>query len=132
VPLLFEECEPPALIKSLNYIDVSSTEKLEQNYPRIWQLVGGSEPNDIDQRSREIDDLFDQGESEQGVKRLLDFGEEFADRQDANRLTAISWELKRLNKESDAINRAMVRVELITSMLNIRDGIINTLSLVVA
>ena len=67
VPLLLEECKLPALIRPLNYIDVRSAEKLEQNYPRIWQRVGRSEPNDIEQRSREIDDLFEQDSAEQAM-----------------------------------------------------------------
>ena len=62
VPLLLEDCELPALIRAINYIDVRSSEKFEQNYPRICRRVGRAEPNDIEQRSREIDDLFEQEE----------------------------------------------------------------------
>jgi hypothetical protein len=78
VPLLLEECKLPALLKALVYVDVSSIEKFKQNYYRIWEQVGQSQPNDIEQRSREIDDLFEQGELEQGMKRLLDFSRDFA------------------------------------------------------
>jgi hypothetical protein len=130
VPLLREECDLPALIRPLNYIDVSSTERLEQNYPRIWQRLGRLEPNDIEQRSREIDDLFDQGKVEQAMKRLLDFARDFAkQRKIVFRLTAIKWELERTEKEGDPRARAMVRVDLLTEGLNLKDGIINTLSL---
>jgi hypothetical protein len=133
VPLLLEECELPALIRPLNYIDVSSTEKLEQNYPRIWQLVGRSEPNDIEQRSREIEELYEQDRSEQAMKRLLDFARDFAkQRKIINRLTAIKWELERTKKESDAPAKAMARVTLVAEALNLRDGIIGNLSLDVA
>jgi hypothetical protein len=130
VPLLFEECDRPALIKPLSYIDVSSAEKLEQNYPIIWQRLGQLEPNDIEQRSREIDDLVEQGKAEQAIKRLLDFARDFTkQRRIVFRLTVIKGELERLKEESDAGARAMVRVDLLTEGLNLKDGIINTLSL---
>jgi len=133
VPLLLEECERPALIKSLNYIDVRSAEKLDQNYPRIWQRVGRSEPNDIEQRSREIDDLVDQSRVEQAMKRLLDFARDFAkQRENVNRLIAIKWQLEDIKKESNATARAMASVELLLAGLNVKDGIINSLSLEVA
>src|SRR5262249_7504982 len=91
LPLLREVCELPALIKPLTYIDVSSVEKLEQNYLRISQRLGRSDPNDIEQRSREIDDLFDQDNVEQGMKRLLDFARDFANREIVTNLLRPSW-----------------------------------------
>jgi hypothetical protein len=133
VPLLLEDCEVSALIKPLNYIDVRSAEKFEQNYPRIWQRIGRLEPNDIEQRSKEIDDLYDQDRGEQAIKRLLDFARDFAkQREIVNKLTAIKWELEHIKKESDASTRSIARINLITLALNLRDGIINTLSLDVA
>ena len=132
VPLLLEECELPALIRALNYIDVSSAEKLEQNYRRIWQRVGRLEPNDIEQRSREIDDLYEQGRVEQALKRLLDFARDFAKREILNRLIAIKWQLERIEKESDVSKRAFASVDLVTQALNLKDGIISNLSLDVA
>jgi hypothetical protein len=133
VALLLEDCDLPALIKPLNYIDVRSAEKFEQNYPRIWQRIGRPEPNDIEQRSKEIDDLFEQHKVEQAMKRLLDFARDFAkQREIINKLTAIKWELEHVKKESNAAARAMARVDLLTMGLNLRDGIINTLSLEVA
>jgi hypothetical protein len=133
VPLLLEECELPALIKPLTYIDVSSAEKREQNYQRISQWLGRLDPNDIEQRSREIDDLCQQASSEQTMKRVLDFARDFAkQREPVNKLIAIKWELENANKESDASARAVARVNLLTMALNIRDGIINNLSLDVA
>src|SRR4029077_10502640 len=92
VPLLREDCELPALIRPLLYIDVRSAEAFEQNYARIWTRVGRPEPNDIEERSREIDDLFDQDKVEQAIKRILDFARDFAkQREIVNRLTAIKW-----------------------------------------
>jgi hypothetical protein len=132
VPLLLEECEQPALIKQLNYIDVSSYERFEQNYRRIWQRVGRPEPNDIEQRSREIDDLYEQGRVEQALKRLLDFARDFAKREILNRLIAIEWQLERIEKESDVSKRAIASVDLVTAALNLKDCIISNLSLDVA
>jgi hypothetical protein len=129
VPLLREDCERPALLKPLLFIDVRSAEKLEQNYPRIWRLVGRSEPNDIEQRSREIDDLFEQVKPEQAVKRLLDFARDFAkQREIINKLTAIKLVLEGLKKETNARDRSMTRVDLLAETLNLRDIIINNLS----
>jgi hypothetical protein len=130
LPLLLEQCEVPALVRPLSYIDVSSDEKLAKNYPRIWQYVGRLESHDIEQRSKEIDDLFEQHNVEQGMKRLLDFARDFAkQRKTVFRLTAIKWELERNNKESDPEARAMVRVDLLAEGLNLKDGIITSLSL---
>jgi len=133
VPLLREECDLPALMKPLSYIDVTSDEKFERNYSRIYQRVARSEPNDIEQRSSEIDDLVDQDRVEQAMKRLLDFARDFAkQRETINKLTAIKWQLEQIKKESNAPARAMASVELLTVGLNLRDGIINTLSLGIA
>lgn len=129
LPLLREVCELPALIKPLTYIDVSSVEKLEQNYLRISQRLGRSDPNDIEQRSREIDDLFDQDNVEQGMKRLLDFARDFANREIVNKLTATKLALAHIYKERDATERASAMVEMLKSALDLKDGIINTLSL---
>ena len=128
VPLLREECDRPALVRSLNYIDVTSADKLDQNYARILQCVGRAEPHDIEQRGREIDDLCERDKVDQAMKRLLDFARDFA-RQRATlfRLTAIKWELERTKKESDARAKVMARVELLTEALNLKDGIINGL-----
>jgi TIR domain len=128
VPLLLEECELPALIRPLNYIDVSSMEKFEQNYRRIWQRIGRPEPNDIEQRSREIDDLYEQGRVEQAMKRILDFARDFAKREILNRLIAIKWQLERIEKETDISKRALASIELMILALNLKDGIINNLS----
>jgi hypothetical protein len=132
LPLLLEECELPTLLKSLNHVDVSSNEKFEQSYGRIWQHLSRTEPNDIEQRSREIDDLIDQNRQDQAWKRLLDFARDFAKRETLNKLIAITWELERLDKENDISKRSMARVELLTEGLNVRENIINTLSLRVA
>jgi hypothetical protein len=130
VPLLLEDFERPALLRPLLHIDVSSAEKLEQNYPRILRRVGRLPPNDIEQRSKEIDDLFEQGRLDQAMKRLLDFARDFAkQREIVNELTAIKWELERLEKESNIAEKAMARVRLLTEGLNLRDDIINSLSL---
>src|SRR5262249_25934024 len=43
------------------------------HYFRILQRIARFEPNDIEQRSREIDDLIEQGKADQAMKRLLDF-----------------------------------------------------------
>jgi hypothetical protein len=133
VPLLLEECELPALIKPLSYIDVRSSEKFEQNYPRICQRVGRSEPNDIEQRSKEIDDLFQQDSVDQAMKRLLDFARDFAkQREIVNRLTAYKLGLAHIEKESNAAERAKAMVDLLTDVLNLKDGIIDSRSLEVA
>lgn len=132
VPLLLEECERPALIRALNYIDVSSAKKLEQNYFRIRQWVGRLEPNDIEQRSREIDDLYEQGRVEQMMKRLLDFARDFAKREILHRLIGIKWQLERIEKESDISKRALASIDLVILALNLKDGIISNLSLDVA
>jgi hypothetical protein len=129
LPLLLEICELPALLKSLNHIDVSSEEKFEQNYGRVWQHLSRTEPNDIEQRSREIDELLDQRKSDQAWKRLLDFARDFARRETLNKLVAITLELERLDKENDVSKRAMARVDLLTEGLNLRDSVITTLSL---
>jgi hypothetical protein len=129
LPLLLEVCELPSLLKSLNYIDVSSNEKFQQNYPRVFQHLSRTEPNDIEQRSREIDDLLDQRKPEQAWKRLLDFARDFARRETLNKLVAITLELERLDKEDNASKRAMARVDLLTEGLNLRDSIITALSL---
>lgn len=130
VPLLREDCDRPALIRPLNYIDATSAEKFEQSYPRILHWVGRAEPHDIEQRGREIDDLCEQNKVDQAMKRLLDFASDFArPRRTLNRLTAIKWELGHIKRESDARARVMVTVELLTEALNIRDDIINSLSL---
>jgi hypothetical protein len=129
LPLRLDVCELPALLKSLNHIDVSSNEKFEQNYGRIWQHLNRTEPNDIEQRSKEIDDLIDQNRQDQAWKRLLDFARDFAKRETLNKLIAITWELERLDKENDISKRSMARVELLTEGLNVRENIINTLSL---
>jgi hypothetical protein len=137
VPLLLEDCQLPALIKPLSYIDVRSTEKLDQNYPRIWQRIARSAPNDIEQRSREIDDLIEQGKADQAMKRLLDFARDFAKQQQRaiiNKLTAIKGELERIKQESNTSlrERSSATIYLVESGLNVRDGIIDTLSLEVA
>jgi hypothetical protein len=129
VPLLLERFELPALIASRIYIDVSSDEQFEQNYPRICQRVGRSVPNDIEQRSREIDDLYEQGRVEQMMKRLLDFARDFAKREILHRLIGIKWQLERIEKESDISKRALASIDLVTLALNLKDGIINNLSL---
>lgn len=130
VPLLFGECDLPALVRPLTYIDVSSPERFEQNYPRIWQRLGRLEPNDIEQRSIEIDDLFEQDKVEQAMKRLLDFARDFAtQRTIVLRLTAIKWQLERIKNEISARSRAMAWVDLVTEGLDLKDGIINSLSL---
>ena len=128
VPLLLEKCELPALIKPLNYIDVTSADKLEQNYAQIWQRVGKPEPHDIEQRSKEIDELFEQRKLDQVLKRLLDFARDFAKRDIFNKILAIIVELDHVDKERDVSKRAMARVDLITAGLNLREGIINSLS----
>lgn len=132
VPLLLEECNKPSLLKPLNYIDVSSPAKLEQNYPRILRGLSRLEPNDIEERSKEIDDLFDQYKVEQAINRLLDFARDFAhQRKIVNRLTAIKLELERTKKASEEGARSMVmaRVDLWEEGLNLKDGIIDSLSL---
>jgi hypothetical protein len=128
VPVLLEDCELPALIKPLSYIDVSSSEKFEQNYPRICQRVARSEPNDIEQRSKEIDDLFDQDRPDQAMKRLLDFARDFAKREIINNLTVIKRELEHLKKKSDPDESMKARIILHTMGLNLRDSIIDSLS----
>jgi hypothetical protein len=56
----------------------------------------------IEQRSKEIDDLFEQGNPEQAMKRPLDFARDFGkQRETIITLNAISKELKRIKKESD-------------------------------
>jgi hypothetical protein len=77
VPLLLEECKLPSLVKALVHVDVSSKKHFEQNYYIISQKLCQFPPNDIEQRSKELDDLFEQGKLEQGMKRLLDFAHEF-------------------------------------------------------
>ena len=132
VPLLLEECDLPSLLKPLAYIDVSSTAKLNQNYPRIFKALSRLEPNDIEERSKEIDDLFNQYKVEQAINRLLDFARDFAhQRKYVNRLTAIKLELERTKKASDERARAMVmaRVDLWEEGLNLKDGIIDSLSM---
>jgi hypothetical protein len=130
VLLLREDCDRPALIRSLNYIDVSSADKLEQNYARILQCVRRMEPHDIEQRSREIDDLYDQLKVQQANKRMLDFARDFArQRSTLFRLTAIKWEVERTLKESDPRAGVMARVELLTEALNLKEQIINSQSL---
>jgi hypothetical protein len=132
VPLLREDCERPALIRPLNFIDVQSAERFEQNYPRICRLVGRSEPNDIEQRSREINELFGQGgyKAEQGMKRFLDFVRDFAkERKFVNKATAIKGEWGRLNKESTAGATSLAIVAVVTEALNLMDGIMDNLSL---
>jgi hypothetical protein len=130
VPLLREDCELPALLKPLIFIDVRSAEKFEQNYPRIWRRVGRAEPNDIEQRYREIDDLFDQAKDGQGMKRLLDFARDFSkQRAIVNRLTAIKWEWELLKQDSNARATSKARVDLLEEGLNLRDGIVDNLSL---
>jgi TIR domain len=133
VTLLLEDCEVPALIKPLVYIDVRSAEQFEQNYPRIWQRIGRLEPNDIEQRSKEIEDLFLQDEREQAMKRLLDFARDFAkQRGPINRLIAIKGQLEHSKKESNAGVRIASIVDLVEMALNLKDGIINALSVEVA
>jgi hypothetical protein len=128
VPLLFEQCELPSLIKPLNYIDVSSQEKINQNYHRIIQLLSRQAPNDIEERLREINDLLDQDKSEQLIKRLLDFARDFAkERRVVNRLTAIKLELERTKAEGAAA--AMARIDLWEEGLNLKDGVVESLSL---
>jgi SAM-dependent methyltransferase len=130
VPLLREDCELPALIKPLLFIDVRSAETFEQSYARIWQRVGRLEPNDIEERSREIDELFRQDKAEQAVKRSLDFARDFAkQREPINRFTAIKWAFDHLKKESNVRTRMMSQVDLVEDVLNLRDSIIDTLSL---
>src|SRR5262249_18902846 len=114
---------------ALNYIDVSSAEKFEQNYFRIRHRIGRLEPNDIEQRSKEIDDLYDQGRVEQMMKRLLDFARDFAKREILHRLIAIKWQLERIEKENDISKRALASIDLVILALNLKDGIINNLSL---
>jgi len=130
VPLLREDCERPALIRPLNFIDVQSAEKFEQNYPRIRRLVGRSEPNDIEQRSTEINELFGQDKAEQGMKRLLDFARDFGkERKFVNKATAIKGEWGRLNKESTAGATSLAIITVVTEALNLIDGIMDNLSL---
>ena len=67
------------------------------------------------------------------MKRLLDFARDFAkQREIINKLTAIKWELEHIKKESNTAARSMARVDLLTVGLNLRDSIIDTLSLEVA
>jgi TIR domain-containing protein len=129
VPLLLERCELPALLRALNYIDVSSAEKFEQNYFRIRQRVGRLEPNDIEQRSREIEDLYEQRRVEQMMKRLLDFARDFAKREILHRLIGIKWQLERIENESDISKRAFASIDLVILALNLKDAIITELSL---
>jgi hypothetical protein len=129
VPLLLEDCKLPPLLDPLLYIDVRSAEKFEQNYPRIWRTVGRLQPNDIELRSREIDDLFDQAKPEQGMKRLLDFARDFSkQRAIVNRLTAIKWEWEILKQDGNAGATSKSRVDLLEEGLNLRDGIMDNLS----
>jgi TIR domain-containing protein len=126
VPLLLEDCELPAFISSLKYIDVTSPEKLEQNYPRIWKLVSQFLPNDLEQRSKEIDELALQGKLNQAMKRLLDFARDFARSTEVmNRLIAIRLVLIRLDSERNATERAKATAEMVFAGLNIRDEIIS-------
>lgn len=130
VPLLLEECDLPAVIRPLTFIDVSSAEKFEKNYPSIWRRLGRLNPNDIEQRSREIDDLFEENKVEQGIKRLLDFARDF-DKQpkSVNRLKAIKMGLEHFKEECDTSARVSAWLQLVTDGLNLKDEIINTLSL---
>lgn len=131
-PLLLEECKRPSLISPLSYIDVSSTKKFYQNYPLIRQRLNRLAPHDIEERSREIDDLFEQNKIEQAINRLLDFARDFANqRKFVNRLTAIKLELERTKKVIDEGARVMVmaRVDLWEEGLNLRDAIIDSLAM---
>ena len=130
IPLLRETCDLPALVSPLTYIDVTSTEKFEQNYPHISQRLRQVPPNDIEQRSKEIDDLIDQDKVDQAVKRLLDFARDFArQRTLINKLTVIKSELENNKDEKNAVERTKVRVELLTQALDLRDAIIGSLAL---
>jgi hypothetical protein len=130
LPLLLEACDLPPLVSPLLYVDVTTMEKFEKNYPHIWQRLRQVTPNDIEQRSREIDELFDQDEVDQAIKRLLDFARDFSrQRTLVNKLTAIKAELENIKDERNAVERTKVRVELLTQALDLRDEIIGALAL---
>jgi hypothetical protein len=125
LPLLREYCYLPPLVKPLNYVDVSSDEKFEENYFRIWWQVGYSQPNDIEQRSQEIDDLFLQDKLDQAFKRLLDFAREFSIRDVINRIIAIIATFHSIYKDNDITSKSNAIYNLIKNALDLRDSIID-------
>jgi hypothetical protein len=129
MPLLFEECGIPRVLEPLRYIDVSSPEKFEKNYPNIRRHLGWLAPNDIEQRSREIDDLIHRREGDLAIMRILDFARDFSvGRTIVNRLAGITLELERI-KDQIGPEASKARVEMLFDGLNLRDEIIDRLSL---
>jgi hypothetical protein len=129
VPLLLKECDIPVVLKPLRHIDVSSAEKLEKNYPNIRRHLGWLAPNDIEQRSREIDDLIHRREGDLAIMRTLDFARDFSvGRTIVNRLAGITLELERI-KDHVGPEAPKATVEMLFEGLNLRDDIIDSLSL---
>jgi hypothetical protein len=129
MPLLFKECDIPVVLKPLHYIDVSSSEKFEKNYPNIRRHLGWLAPNDIEQRSREIEDLISQRKRDLVIMRILDFARDFSvGRTIVNRLAGIALELERI-KDQFGPEASKANVELLIEGLNLKDEIINSLSL---
>ena len=129
MPLLLQQCNIPALLKPLKYIDVSSSDKFNQNYPAIRRHLGWLAPNDIEQRSKEIDELaFKQLKSKEALKLTLDFAIDFAPHKRlVNHLAGIVNEFFHTEKSTDMETR-LARVDLLESALNVRDDIINQLA----
>lgn len=137
IPLLLKPCKPPAFISCLNYVDVSSDSKFEQAFPKIRNALSEPVSNDIEQRNDEIQDLFYRNNIVHGMKRLLDFADDFADRSTINRAVAISANLNEIeeNIEKNQGNRDFpaqefldARLNLLGRALELKDGVIKQLS----
>lgn len=125
LPLLLEESDIPALLKPFNHIDVSSSTVFEQNYPAIRSHLSWLAPNDIEQRTKEIDEFaFEQLKSNETMKLILEFARDFApENRIVNRCAAIVSEFFRTQDATDKDTR-LARVDLLESALNLRDDII--------